>query len=133
MKQTREIDVRHPYVGEVPAELIVGFEAFKIDPEWEWVLVVEGKIVAQMLCANTHGVLTILRLSSLPGAPNGWALTLCRRVFKECAELGLIGFMTFLADNRKAERRLMSIISRTGGYLMPSTGVWAVGRLETRY
>src|ERR1700691_2852345 len=133
MKQTRQIEVRHPYVGEVPQELLVGFEAFKIDPEWQCVLVADGKVVAQALGANTHGVLTIMRISCLPEAPTAWALVLMRQVLKDCRELGLIGFMTFLADNRKAERRLMTIISRTGGYLVPSAGVWAAGRLETRY
>jgi len=128
-----EVQIRHPYVGEVPLELIVGFEAFKIDPEWQWVLVVDGKIKAQLLGANTHGVLTILRISSLPDAPNGWALTLCRKVLSDCKELGLIGFMTFLSDNRKTERRLMTIVQRMGGYLVPVSGAWATARLETRY
>lgn len=133
MTQTRQIEVRHPYVGEVPSELLVGFEAFKIDPEWQWALVADGKVVAQLLGANTHGVLTIMRISALPNAPHGWALTLCRRVFKDCSALGMIGYMTFLADNRRAERRLMTIVSRAGGYLVPCTGVWAAGRLGVRY
>lgn len=131
--RTHTIDVRHPYVNEVPPELLVGFEAFKIDPEWQWVLVVDGKIMAQLLGANTHGVLTIMRLSGLPDAPQGWALMLCRRALKDSAAQGLIGFMTFLSDNRKAERRLMRIVHRMGGYLIPVSGVWAAGRLETRY
>jgi hypothetical protein len=130
---TLTIEVRHPYVNEVPAELLVGFEAFKIDPEWQWVLVSEGKVVAQVLGANTHGVLTIMRISALSSAPNGWALALMRSVLRDCQALGLIGFMTFLADNRRAERRLMRIVQRMGGYLIPVSGVWAAGRLETRY
>jgi hypothetical protein len=133
VSQTSEIEVRHPYVNEVPMDLLVGFESFRIDPEWVWVLVVDGKIKAQMLCANTHGVLTIMRISSLPDAPNGWALTLCRRVFKDCREQGLIAFMAFLSDGKKAERRLMRITERLGGFLVPVTGAWAAGSLVTRY
>jgi hypothetical protein len=133
MTPTTHIEVRHAYVGEVPQELLVGFEGFAIDPEWQWVLVSEGKIVAQLLAANMHGVLLILRVSSLPTAPRGWALTLFRRVLRDCSALGLIGFTTFLADNRPAERRLMRIVSRMGGYLIPCSGVWAAGRLDTRY
>lgn len=127
------IEVRHPYVNEVPPDLVVGFEAFKIDSEWQWVMVVDGKVVAQLLAANTHGVLTIWRISSIPSAPPGWALTLCRKVFRECRDLGLLGYMTFLSDHRKSERRLMSIVSRAGGYLTPCTGAWAAGRFDTRY
>ena len=130
---TRHLEVRHPYVGEVPAELLGGSVGFKIDQEWQWVLAVDGKVVAQMLCANTHGVLTIMQLSSLPSAPYGWAVVMIRRVFKECHALGLIGYMAFLSDNRKAERRLMTIVSRAGGYLVPTSGAWAAGRLDTRY
>jgi hypothetical protein len=89
--------------------------------------------VAQMLCANTHGVLTIMQLSSLPTAPRGWALAMIRRVFAECHSLGIIGYMAFLTDTKKPERRLMTIVSRAGGYLIPTSGAWAVGRLETRY
>ena len=133
MNDTRELAVRHPYVGEVPAELIAGFETFKIDPEWQWVLVSDGKIKAQMLCVNAHGVLMILRLTALPDAPRGWALALFRKVLKECQEQEMLGYMTFLEDGKKAERRLMTIISRAGGYLKPWSGVWAVGRFETGY
>jgi hypothetical protein len=133
MKTTREIEVRHPYVGEVPPELLVGFEAFKIDPEWQWIAVADGKVVAQMLCANAHGVLMILRLTSLPDAPHGWAVALFRHVLSDCRELGMLGYMTFLSDDRRAERRLMTIVSRAGGYLKSCTGAWAVGRLDVGY
>src|ERR1700757_5150597 len=130
---TRHLEVRHPYVAEVPAELLVGFEGFKIDAEWEWVLVADGKVVAQMLCAPMHGVLMIVRLTALPTAPHGWAVTLFRRVLKECHGLKMIGYTTFLSDATHAERRLMKIIARTGGYLVPVSGVWAAGRFDTRY
>jgi hypothetical protein len=128
-----QLTIRHPYVGEVPAELLAGFEGFKIDPEWQWVVVVDGRVKAQMLCANAHGVLMILRLTALPDAPRGWALGFFRYILKECRELGLIGIMTSLSDDTKAQRRLMTIIQRNGGYLEPYSGVWAAMRPETRY
>ena len=132
-RTTHTVEVRHPYVGEVPAELMGGFEAFRIDPEWQWVLVSDGKIKAQMLCADTHGVLTIMRLSALPDAPHGWGVKLFRGVFAECKKLGLLGYITFLADDQRAERRLMSIVARSGGYLKPTSGVWAAGRFYIGY
>lgn len=132
-RHTRTIEVRHPYVGEVPAELIQGFEAYKIDPEWQWVVVYEGHVVAQLLATNAHGLLHILRITSLPVAPRGWAVALFRRVLDDCLKLKMIGYLTFLGDATRAERRLMRIVSRQGGYLVPVSGVWAAGRLENHY
>lgn len=133
MNQTKEISVRHPYINEVPAELVQGFEVYRIDDEWQWVLVVDGKIMAQLLCVNAHGILLMLRITALKEAPEGWALILLRHVLKECKELNLLGYMTFLADDTKAQRRLMRIVQRAGGYLQPVTGVWAAGRFDIRY
>jgi hypothetical protein len=128
-----ELQVRHPYVGEVPAELLVGFEARMIDPEWQWVLVHEGKVVVQMLCAPAHGMLMILRLTALPEAPHGWGVRFFRYVLKEAQERGLIGYETFLSDENEAEQRLMTIIQRAGGWLIPSSGVWACGSVIQGY
>ena len=133
MNPTSQIEVRHPYVGEVPAELLTGFEAFRIDAEWQWVLVCDGKIKAQLLAANTHGVLMILRLTALADAPHGWALAMFRRVLFDCRGLGMIGYTTFLSDATKAERSLMKIASRQGAYFVPVTGAWVAGRLDNGY
>jgi hypothetical protein len=133
MTPTTHIEVRHAYVGEVPSELIVGFEALRIDPEWQWVLVVNGKVMAQMLCANMHGLLAILRLTALPGAPSAWAVTLFRRAMAEARKSGAIGYVTFLSDARAQERKLMRIVQRSGGMLLPATGAWAFGSTEIRY
>jgi hypothetical protein len=126
------IDVRHPYVGEVPEELMAGFEAFKIDQEWQWVLVHEGKVKAQLLGANAHGVLIILRLTATKDAPHGWAVKMFRAVMRECKENGVIGFTTFLDDRQKPEVKLMKIVQRFG-YLLPASGAWAAGSTEVRY
>jgi hypothetical protein len=54
-------------------------------------------------------------------------------VMKQCKANGVIGFITFLSDNKRAERRLMTIVQRLGGGLIPSTGAWAAGSVEVRY
>lgn len=127
------IIVRHPKADEVPAELMIGFEAWKIDPEWQWVLEADGKIVAQLLTANMHGMLYLLRITALPSAPNGWTVALLRHMLREGKRLGLIGYMVLLQDDSKACRRMMRIIHRAGGFLEPICGVLAVGRLEVGY
>ena len=133
MRVDSEIAVRHPYRDEVPGELMRGFEAFRIDPEWQWVLVHEGKVVAQLLAANMHGVAYLMRLAALPEAPHGWAVRLFRQMLKDAKAAGMLGYMVLLTDGSKAERRLMSIVQRHGGYLEPVTGVVAAGRLELDY
>lgn len=132
-KQISNVEVRHPYLNEVPEELLRGFEAFKIDAEWQWVLVADGKVKAQMLCMNAHGILFILRLTALPDAPGGWAMILFRRVFREAKERGILGYATFLTDANSQERRLMTIVQRAGGCLLPASGAWAFGSVEVKY
>lgn len=133
MSVDTSITVRHPYVGEVPAELMTGFEVLPVDREWQWVLVHEGKVKAQMLTINAHGLLFIMRLVALPDAPHGWAIKLFRQVMREAKDLGLIGFMTFLADQNSQEVKLMKIVQRLGGILIPQSGVWAAGSTEVSY
>lgn len=129
-----KISVRHPYGGEVvPAELIQGFEAYKIDPDWQWILVVDGMVKAQMLCANAHGILMILRLTAQSDAPYGWAVKLFRQVMKDAKFAGCIGFMTFLADQNPAEVQLMRIVQRLDGYLLPQSGAWAAASVDIAY
>ena len=125
--------IRHPYAGEVPEALMIGFESFKIDPEWQWILIVGGEVKAQLLGVNAHGVLIILRLAALPNTPHGWAVRMFREVMRECKKNGLIGFTSFLDDRQPAERKLMRIVQRLGGYLLPATGAWAAGSTEIRY
>lgn len=127
------IEVRHPYVNEVPQELIVGFEAFKIDAEWQWVLVVDGKIKAQMLCAPMHGLLAIMRITAFDDAPRGWTLNFFRAALADARRKGMIGYVTVLTDQNPKERKLMRVIQRSGGMLMPITGAWGFGSTEVKY
>ena len=134
MRVDAPVTVRHPYVGEVPPELMVGFEAFSIDPQWQWVAVVDGQIKAQVLCANAHGLLFILRLTALPDAPRGcWLIGLLREVLREAKAQGCLGYVTFLSDQNPHEAQLLRIVQRIGGMLMPQSGAWAFGSVETRY
>lgn len=127
------ITVRHPRAGEVPAELMTGLDMFPIDTDWQWVLIHDGQVKAQLLAVKAHGLLFIMRLTSLPDAPYGWAVKLFRQVMKDAKEAGLIGFMTFLADQNPQEVKLMKIVQRLGGIMIPQSGVWAAGSVEVKY
>ena len=133
MKVDAAITVRHPYVGEVPVELITGFEALPLDRQWQWVLIHDGKVKAQMLCANAHGLLLIIRLTALKDAPAGWAVRFFREVMRDARAMGCIGFTTFLSDQNPQEVKLMRIVQRLGGMLNPQTGAWVAGSTEIGY
>lgn len=134
MRIDSKLEVRHPYVGEeVPAELMRGFTAWKIDREWQWVAIHEGRVVAQLLTAPMHGTLYLMRLSALPDAPKTWAVRLFRQMLREGRERGLLGYLVLLTDSTPAERRMMRIVQRHAGYLEPVSGVLAAGRLESTY
>lgn len=110
-----------------------GFEAWKIDLEWQWVAVHEGRIVAQLLAAPMHGMLYLMRLTALPEAPKTWAVKLFRQMLRDGREAGLIGYLVLLQDSTPEQRRMMRIVQRHAGYLEPVTGVLAAGRLESTY
>jgi hypothetical protein len=133
MTHTGQIEVRHPVAGEVPAELIAGFEALPIDLEWQWVLIVDGGVEAQMLCAPMHGLLAILRLTAFPSTPAAWLVRFLRSVLADSHARGMIGYVTFLSDANPMELKLMRIVQRSGGMLLPSSGAWAFGSTEVRY
>jgi hypothetical protein len=117
-------------VGEVPAELMHGYEAFPIDQQWQWVAVVDGRIVGQLLGANMHGLLFILRLTMLADAPPSCLLCLLRQAFRDAEAQGCMAYMTFLSDQQPAEVKLMRIVQRHNGYLESFSGAVAAGRLE---
>jgi hypothetical protein len=129
----RTIEVRQPYVGEIPSALIEGFEWLKVDPEWQWVLVIDGKVMAQCLCAPIHGVLTIIRLKALPKLPPGSLLHFLRQIFRDADSRGMLGYVIFLSDQTAVERKLMRIVQRAGGTFIPVTGVWGFGPLKVGY
>ena len=133
MKQACQFEVRHPYVHEVPDELMSGFEVFRIDPEWQWIMLADGEVVAQMLCVNMHGMLGIVRLTAKSNAPRSWLVRFLRSVLAEAKNYGLGGYLTFLSDSSPSEVKLMQIVQRSGGVLFPSSGAWACGKLEIGY
>jgi hypothetical protein len=110
-----------------------GFEAFRIDPEWQWVVVQDGRVVAHLLAANAHGLLFILRLTAFPEAPRGWLVRMLRQVLRDAKTQGCLGYVTFLSDQSPREVKLMRVVEKAGGMLMPQSGAWAFGSIETRY
>lgn len=129
-----QLEIRPRNEGEeVPAELMVGLEPFQIVELWQWVVLDDNKIVAQVLTAPAHGVLILLRMMSLPEAPKGWLVLALRRILTNAKALGLIGYMVLLQDSKPQEVKMMRIVQKSGGMLLPFSGVIAVGSSEVKY
>lgn len=127
---TGTITIRHPYKGEILPEMNSGFEMLSPDPDWQWLAEHEGKVVGQLIGVNAHGLFLMLRMVVLDSAPNITTRMLLHAALEESHDKGCLGYTTFLTDGAPQEVKLMRIVLRSGGYLMPNSGAWAVGRME---
>lgn len=127
-RASSSIIVRHPGILEVlPHELVGDLSGFTIDRHWQWVAEYSGEIVGQILCAPIHGVLQFIRIIGTSTAPRIWAVVALRQVLAEASQRGLKGYMCFLDDSHPQEVKLMRIVERHGGTLIPACGAWAAG------
>jgi hypothetical protein len=129
-----QIEVRPRYPGEeIPGELMVGLEAYQIVEDWQWLVIHEGRIVAQVLTAPMHGMLIFLRMMSVKEAPPTWLVLALRRIMADARVRGLFGWAILLSDSKSHEAKLMHMTQRAGGVMLPFSGVVAVGSTEWRY
>lgn len=129
-----QVEVRLRYRNEeIPAELMVGIEPFHIVEDWQWVILHEDRIVAQILTAPAHGLLLFLRMMSLPEVPPLWLVLALRRIMADAKARGLFGYLTLLQDSKPKEVKMMRLVQRAGGMLLPFSGVLAFGSTEIKY
>ena len=129
-----QIEIRPRYPGEeIPAELMTGLEAFSIVEDWQWLVIHENKIVAQILTVPAHGLLVFIRMMSLPGAPPLWLLLALRRILADARARGLFGYLIMLEDSRAKEAKMMRLCQHGGGMLRPFSGALAFGSTEFKY
>lgn len=129
-----QIEIRRRYPGEeIPAELMDGLEAFHIMEDWQWVVLHEDKIIAQILTCPAHGLLILLRMMSLPEAPPAWLVLALRRILADAKERGLFGYVILLQDSKPKESKMMRLTQMGGGMLLPFSGALAFGSTEFKY
>lgn len=104
-----------------------GFEDLTLNPRWVWIVEHKGRPVVILITINAHGLLILLRIGAIPEAPLHWPLVLFPQVFAEAKARGCKGYYTFLDDRQPTEVKLMRIVLRTEGALLPAYGAWAVG------
>lgn len=132
---TQTITVRNRFPGEeIPEGLIDdSLRPLLIDPDWQWLVEADGKIVAQVLACNAHGLLMFLRITATTDAPKMWAVVALRQILAECRTRGCFGFMAMLEDKRPQEVKLMRIVQKLGGYIAPFYGSIVAGGTEIGY
>lgn len=122
------ITIRHPGALEyLPTELVGDLNSFTIDRNWQWIAIHSGKIVGQILACPMHGILQFIRISTTSDAPKTWVLVALRQVLAEASSRGLVGYTCFLDDRHPMEVKIMRLVERHGGKMIPSSGVWVAG------
>jgi hypothetical protein len=86
-----------------------------MDPEWVWVLDVDGTINGVLVASPAHGVAMIWRLVVKPGSSRMALGRLLRAFLRDCRKRGIRGYLTILTSGRENEERLASILEHSGG------------------
>lgn len=98
------------------------------DPRYTWVAIQDAAIIGVLIAGELSRMLLLIRISVTPSAPPLTSMLLLRRAFSDARRRGLLGYLTFLSDSAAAEVKLMRIVQRSQGRLLPSSGVWAYGK-----
>jgi hypothetical protein len=103
--------------GEViPPSLEAGFDILnQLDPDWVWVLDVDGTIKGILVASPCHGAAMIWRIVVAPGSSQAALLRLLRAFLRDCRKRGLRGYLTFISLSREPEKRLAAILEHSGG------------------
>lgn len=108
--------IRQMHKGEVlPEHFELGFDQLgQIDEEWVWVAESGSDIIGCILSSPCHGTAVVWRVVA---SDKRCLLKLLRFFLRECKTRGLRGCMAMVDPEIDAQRKLKSIMARTGGYV----------------
>lgn len=100
----------------IPSELEAAFDVLgQLDPDWVWVIDIDGMIRGVLVASPAHGVAMIWRVVIHPSASR-WALgRLLRAFLRDTRMRGLRGYLTVVSMTGESQKRLASIIEHAGG------------------
>lgn len=110
-------------------EAELGWPPEALDPEWTFVVFVDGKLTSLLVATKTMNALLLMRLLSVGnGAP--WLRTLWRELQHVCWKREIVGFWSCMDNERDAERKLMQLLKRAAATVeeYPAAGSWIRGR-----
>jgi len=103
-------------------------EQLPLDPSHTWVAIRDAQIIGVLIAGELQSMLLLIRISVVPSAPPLTSMLLLRRAFSDARRRGLLGYLTFLSDSAAAETKLMRIVQRSRGDLLPVSGAWEFGK-----
>lgn len=108
--------IRQMYKGEVlPASFELGFDQLgQVDENWVWVAESGEGLTGCLMASPCHGTAIVWRLVS---SDTMTLIKLLRFFLRECKTRGLKGCMAMLDPEITAQKKLKSIMARTGGYV----------------
>lgn len=108
--------IRQMHKGEpLPASFELGFDQLgQVDENWVWVAEQYGRLVGCIMASPCHGTAIVWRVVS---SDMKCLLAMLRFFLKECKNRGLRGCMALIDPQIDAQRKLKSIMQRTGGYV----------------
>jgi GNAT superfamily N-acetyltransferase len=117
--------------GEViPSSLEAAFDLLgQIDPDWVWVLDVDGTIKGVLVASPAHGVAVVWRVVVEPGASSMGLGKLLRAFLRTCRQRGIRGYLTMLSLSRETESRLAKILEHSGGKVVMENMAMMVSRM----
>jgi hypothetical protein len=86
----------------------------KLTPELAWVAVDGMKVVGIFLAFAAHGIFQPFRVNIEKGVPNIVFTRLCRKAFSDARARGYEAYVTFIANDTHAQRRLYRILRGMG-------------------
>jgi hypothetical protein len=100
----------------IPPELEAAFDILgQLDPDWVWVLDIDGKIRGVLVASPAHGVAMIWRIVVSPGASSMALGKLLRAFLRDCRARGVRGYLTVVSLAGESQARLAQIIEHAGG------------------
>ena len=115
---------------KLPSHFRTGYENMPIMGDWCWLAEEDGKALGALLAAPAHGVLYLMRLYTIDGAPTNVATSLLLTCLSDAANRGYQGFLTYVNPMREQEGKLMMIAELWGGFQAPELQVAIAGPMR---
>jgi hypothetical protein len=112
---------------KLPSHFRTGYENMPVMPDWCWLAEENGKALGALLAAPAHGVLFLMRLYTIDGAPTEVTTSLLLQCLSDADKRGYQGFLTYVNPQREAEGKLMMIAELWGGFQAPEVQVAIAG------
>lgn len=114
----------------MPQDLGTGFESMPVMKSFCWVAEQDGQIVGILMAAPCHGLIFLVRLRVIKGAPVTTTHLLFRHCMRDAKAMGFVGYFSYIDPKRESEAAMIPICTRAGGVQITDVQVPLVGSTE---